>query len=78
MQKLALNVDDLNVQSFETVPAAPARRGTVRGHETETHDEQGCTDACSLVLTCYTCETCDEACDPSEGPDTQRRIIVYS
>jgi hypothetical protein len=77
MKKLALKIDDLNVQSFATTSAARDERGTVHGHETETYDEQGCTDACSLVLTCYSCETCEEACDPANMVDPNRRIIVY-
>jgi hypothetical protein len=80
MQKLALNLDDLRVQSFDTMPAARGGRGTVRAHESETYDELACSDACSLVATCYTCDTCDQACAPVYTDDTAdpgRRIILY-
>jgi hypothetical protein len=80
MKKLALQLDDLDVQSFATTPPARDERCTVRGHESETYDEQACTDACSLVATCYTCDTCDQACDPVYTGDTAdpgRRIILY-
>jgi hypothetical protein len=32
MKKLSLNLDTLRVDSFETVPATRAQRGTVRGY----------------------------------------------
>ncbi|HET6230524.1 MAG TPA: hypothetical protein VFE05_10690 [Longimicrobiaceae bacterium] len=34
MKKLALNTDDLNVETFRTAPEAPAPRGTVQAHAT--------------------------------------------
>jgi hypothetical protein len=77
MKKLALKLDDLNVQSFHPTPPARDGRGTVQAHESGTYDEQGCTDACSLVLTCYSCETCEDACAPADTVDPNRRIIVY-
>jgi len=77
MQKLALKLDELSVQSFDTMPAARDARGTVLGHQETTYDEQACTDACSLVPTCYSCDTCDAACDPGDTVDVPRRIILY-
>ena len=76
MRKLALKLDALNVQSFHTLPAARGA-GTVRGHQEFATDEQACTDACSLVLTCYSCGTCDAACDGGDTVDVPRRIILY-
>jgi hypothetical protein len=79
MRKLALNMDDLDVQSFDTTPTLHDLRCTVRAHQMESYDELACSDACTLVLTCYSCETCEDACAP-QGTDTAdpgRRIIVY-
>lgn len=78
MRKLALKLDELRVQSFATTPEAAAARGTVRGHETET-EQHACSDACSLVLTCNSCEeTCGAECDPTTTyDDPGRRIILY-
>jgi len=68
MRKLQLRLEALEVQSFETAPAAPAS-GTVRGHGTDPipvpHDS-GCVatyDPC----TCVPIETC--SCGP-DTPDT--------
>ena len=78
MKKLVLDIDHLDVQSFSTTPTLKELRCTVRGHLMEaTYDEQACTAACSLHLTCAACETGDDACDPG-GTDAGRRIIVYS
>lgn len=78
MKKLALDLDDLDVQSFATTLTLEEIRCTVRGHLMEaSRDEQACTDACSLVYTCATCESCDDACGPTDA-DPGRRIIVYS
>lgn len=35
MKKLALKVEELHVEQFQVLPAAPASRGTVRAHETD-------------------------------------------
>jgi hypothetical protein len=83
MRKLALNPSALRVQSFVTLPAAREGRGTVVARqEGATYDEQGCTDACTLVQTCYSCDTCSDACDPgtidpTDTADPGRRIILY-
>jgi hypothetical protein len=39
MQKLLLNLEDLDVQSFDTTPAPRGLRCTVRGHQMESYDE---------------------------------------
>ena len=76
MKKLALNADDLNVQSFATTPALASLRCTVRAHMDDASRED-CSDACGTqVYTCFTCDTCDDACN-DDGPVGQRRIIVY-
>jgi ferredoxin len=78
MQKLALKVEHLRVQSFDTMPAVHARRGTVRGHQDASYDELACTDVCSLVNTCASCDTCEPACPPpADTVDPGRRIILY-
>ncbi len=80
MKKLALKLDDLNVQSFATTAGAGEARGTVRGHLGAASNDDFCSDACgSQVYSCYTCDTCDAACAPDDdgGPEQQRRIILY-
>ena len=64
MRKLHLNPEALEVQSFETSPAAPAG-GTVRGHLGAWQGDTGCVatyDPC----TCVPIETC--SCDPDPAP----------
>lgn len=76
MKKLALNVDDLDVQSFDTTPALQ-ERCTVLAHQENGTYEWGCTDACSLY-TCASCEPCDQTLgDPADTVDEGRRIILY-
>jgi hypothetical protein len=79
MKKLTLQLDDLDVQSFDTTSAAHALRGTVPAHLGAASNDDFCSDACgSQIYSCYTCDTCDEACEPDDdGPDQQRRIILY-
>lgn len=86
MQKLALKLDDLQVQSFETLPTARGGRGTVHGRESgETCDEIACPGATQAsCVSCDTCESCDTCyactqtiCDPDDTADTPRRIILY-
>src|SRR3712207_5208118 len=53
--KLKLNLDQLAVDSFDTVPREQAVRGTVRGEQ--------CT--CYTACTCPGCPTCDASCNGS-------------
>lgn len=73
MQKLALNADDLALQSFGTTPIANATPGTVGAYLDDTAYE-----ACATQV--YTCAGCapDEPPAGDGDPDAQRRIIVYS
>ena len=76
MKKLALKLDDLNVQSFATTSAMQELRCTVRGYlDDASHDE--CSDACGSYI--YTCDACEETGDGGTGGDheQQRRIILY-
>jgi hypothetical protein len=76
MQKLALNLDDLDVQSFETTSALSGLRSTVRGHLDDDNGGDGggdYSDVCSAVYSCADWETCNAACTV----DPQRRIILY-
>lgn len=53
MNKLALNVDDLRVESFETAPEMPSR-GTVMANETTGNQ---------IICECsYDVGTCDNTC----------------
>jgi hypothetical protein len=82
MQKLALNLEDLDVQSFDTTSALHDQRRTVHAHQ-ESYDELACSDGCTLVLTCYSCETCADPCVPpptqtcDDTADPGRRVILY-
>jgi hypothetical protein len=77
MQKLILDFDNLDLQSFETAPDAGAERGTVLGRLDDA-GRDACSDTCaSLVYTCAACETYDASCTDDDGPDAGRRIIVY-
>jgi hypothetical protein len=77
MKKLVLNVDDLKVQSFETVKA-PRDRGTVLGAQENTYDAScaSCESVCYCFTqgedTCnYSCDfTCDWSCYGTCGCDT--------
>lgn len=78
MRKLALKIDHLTLQSFETTLQARAGGGTVAGHLDDTCDEPGCSAACpTQIYTCAGCETYAEPCYDDGGPDAGRRIIVY-
>lgn len=78
MKKLTLKLDDVDVQSFDTTSAAHALRGTVPAHLGAASNDDFCSDACgSQIYTCHVCDTLDDACNDDDGPDQQRRIIVY-
>ncbi len=74
MKKLALELDALVLQTFETTLAPTAHGGTVIGHQEDT--------GAACVTQVYTCaggETYADPCnDDGSGPDGGRRIIVYS
>jgi len=58
MKKIALSLDALQVESFETAADRPAR-GTVRGH-----DRVDGVGGDSNDISCDTCQTCDDSqCD---------------
>jgi hypothetical protein len=57
MKKLRLELEQLTVDSFDTVPLA-AKRGTVVGEE----QECTCPTACYTNCTCPGCPTCDHTC----------------
>jgi hypothetical protein len=74
--KLVLNLDALEVESFDTVRGITANRGTVRGHATEytacdclsaggTCNPTFCEDSCL-----GTCPTCGVSCEGTCGPET--------
>jgi hypothetical protein len=60
MRKLSLDLEKLNVQSFDTTAAARSTRGTVRGHDDPTHGGPNCgdtsiADACVTGLCTFDC-----------------------
>ncbi|HEU4884616.1 MAG TPA: hypothetical protein VFT45_20340 [Longimicrobium sp.] len=59
MRKLHLNVDELEIQSFETTSAPHRPRGTVEAHETFESECVCDTDGCGSGTTGYTCGGCD-------------------
>ena len=82
MRKLALNPDELVVQSFPT-QAAPGRLGTVRGMDSASVDQDSCNtcEDCSDADTCVscpatcanTCQTCPVSCYPANCPSADGR-----
>jgi hypothetical protein len=72
MRKLSLDLDHLQVQSFDTMPAAPGARGAVLARQGETYDEIACAGP-----TCAPCACTQTICDPTDTADPNRRIILY-
>lgn len=85
MRKLSLHLDELVVDSFPTSGAVPDR-GTVRGMDSITVDQDTCvtcpntcvscpaTCAASCPGTCVnTCATCPASCDPAHCPSADGR-----
>lgn len=82
MKKLALALDNLQVQLFDPMPAARTGRGTVLARQSETYDEIACAGAshasCETSESCDTCNACTQTiCDPTDTADPGRRIILY-
>jgi hypothetical protein len=80
MKKLTLNIDELNVHSFETTDTPREDRCTVRGHMDDDNGGDGggdgggdYSDVCSAVYSCADWATCNAACNVEQ----QRRIILY-
>src|SRR5687767_3775570 len=74
MKKLALNIDELSVQSFETTADVKEMRCTVRGYMDDDNGGDGggdYSDVCSGVCRCADWETCSAGC-----VEPQRRIIL--
>ena len=77
MKKLTLNLDSLQVQSFETAAAQMARLGTVNGLEKKKTgiDDTNCSaiDACASARGCTeifeTCYNCEETFDCESAND---------
>ena len=72
MKKLKLNLDDLKVESFETVPESLAAKGTVKGADDHTVPGYNtCNLTCQGLPTCDygpTClGTCPSACTCGSG-----------
>jgi hypothetical protein len=82
MKKLTLDLDTLQVQSFETAAERAAEIGTVHGFVKKTGiDDTNCSaiDACASARGCteletcfgceetYTCESYDDACATGRG-----------
>ena len=62
MQKLKLSLDDLQVESFRTVPDAAGEAGTVRGNVAAGDAEIVDTDMITIVKSCYGTH-CDPSCN---------------
>lgn len=75
MKKLALNIDELSVQSFPTTRTPREPRCTVRGYMDDDNGGTGggdYSDVCSGVYSCADWATCNAGC-----VEQQRRIILY-
>ena len=61
-RRIKLNLEDLQVESFEPLPAQVANNGTIRGYESlDPTCQSNCQTACASE-----CATCVQECD-SEG-----------
>jgi hypothetical protein len=85
MSKLTLQLEELVVESFPTTDAEGGR-GTVRGMDSATVDQDSCdTCDCSFMdtcpqpeITCFqscagSCNTCPVSCDPAQCPSSDGR-----
>jgi hypothetical protein len=74
MRKLTLDIETLNVQSFETSSAAEGRAGTVYGHEPTRGHHTRClsaVDACPTGFCAPTTVDCDTTlCTVETCPET--------
>jgi hypothetical protein len=51
MKKLALDMADLRVETFETIAPARSQRGTVRGHvDTDSCPGVSCAPTCGIAI----------------------------
>lgn len=66
MRKLALNLEALAVESFDTSPARHSARGTVEGHSDDGYSEYYCPSiSCPTQRYENTCDgTCHATCKP--------------
>jgi len=63
MKKLKLDLNDLKVESFETVVRNNVQKGTVVGNKPTVYGERSCDAACPYTENFeYTCGTCIETC----------------
>lgn len=79
MKKITLDLDDLQVESFETAPESGDGRGTVFGYAPTVFGTCNCTagsltcdtcTACNGGFTCEgTCETCWATCGVAQTGD---------
>lgn len=60
MEQVRLNLDDLEIQSFATTETAIPQRGTV--HANAVTDPVECPTADPAWETCWSCDTCESAC----------------
>lgn len=85
MRKLNLHPEDLAVETFSTTGEAPAR-GTVRGMDSVTVDQDTCATCPATCATCgatcpntcgvtcgTTCATCPASCNPANCPSADGR-----
>ncbi|HEX6751333.1 MAG TPA: hypothetical protein VF092_28840 [Longimicrobium sp.] len=85
MRKLALNPNELVVQSFPTLEAE-SKRGTVHGMDVTNQDTCNgpgttCAPGCTRVDTCVscpntcvnTCASCPVSCNPADCPSSDGR-----
>lgn len=83
MGKLSLHLDEIVVESFPTTERARSYRGTVRGMDSATVDQDTCNtcDRCSDMDTCVscnatcaiTCASCPVSCNPADCPSADGR-----
>jgi hypothetical protein len=74
IKKLTLQLDALQVESFEVAPSGGEQRGTVKAYATEwrcpTDDYNTMAHSCIIDTCGYSCDTCDYSCEGTCGDTT--------
>lgn len=81
MRKLNLNLDEIVVESFPTTDTDDSIRGTVRGMDSATVDQDTCVTCPSDLDTCVSCPntcaascaSCPLSCNPADCPSSDGR-----
>jgi hypothetical protein len=74
IKRLTLDLDGLQVESFELAPSGSKQRGTVKAYATDwncpTDDFDTMRQSCLMGSCAYSCDTCDFSCEGTCGDTT--------